>query len=206
MTESLPQESRIEIVTDPIANSYVLAQWALERLDEPDLTSVNDLGAFRAFGVVRNEGGKVTPLAVVIFNYFRELPMGNDMRVIVAAESPKWCLPGVLRELFRYPFEVAGCERLTSTIRDGNNRSLRLTKGLGFKKEGTLRRAHDGKTNTIVLGMLKHECKWLNGPRKHERNNGQEIFRESSAGSRSSKNRRRAKRRRQRRANNERAD
>jgi len=204
MSESLPQESRIEIVTDPIANSYVLAQWAIERLEDEDLRNVSDLGPYRAFGVVRrNRDGVVEPLAVVIFNAFRELPHGNDMRVIIVAASPRWCLPGVLQELFRYPFEVAGCERLTAAIRDGNNRSLRLCKGLGFKKEGTLRRAHDGKTNTIVLGMLKHECKWLN-PHKHESTDGKEVVAFTSEAARSSKNNRRSKRRRQRGARNKR--
>ena len=203
MSESLPQESRIEIVTDPIANSYVLAQWAIERLDEDDLRSVSDLGAYRAFGVVRNGAdGKVTPLAVVIYNGFRELTHGNDLSVIVVADSARWCLPGVLRELFRYPFEVAGCERLTAAIRDGNHRSLKLCKGLGFKKEGTLRRAHDGKTNTIVLGMLKHECKWLEPP-KHESEHGKEVIFSSTA-TRSNKNNRRSKRRKQRSAGGER--
>ena len=204
MSESLPQESKIQVVTDPAVNSYILAQWAIERLNEPDLKSVSDLGPYRAFGVVRRRAdGAIEPLAVVIFNGFRELPYGNDLRVIIVADSPRWCLPGVLRELFEYPFEVAGCERLTATIRDGNHRSLKLCQGLGFKKEGTARRAHDGKTNTIVLGMLRHECKWLE-PRKHESSNGQEVFFSSEA-TRSGKNNRRTKRRRQRRANRERA-
>lgn len=208
MPESLPQTSRIEVVTDPAVNGYLLAQWAVERLDDEDIQTVTDLGAYRAYGIVRNDSKKgIQPLAVVIFNWFRELPHGNDMRVIVVAESPRWCLPGVLRELFKYPFELAGCARLTAAISERNQRSLKLCKGLGFKKEGVLRRAHDGKTNTIVLSMLPHECKWLEQPPSKEEQrsqDGQKIA-FSSSPSRPRKNRRRPKRRKQGSVDRERA-
>jgi len=196
--ESLPYkdpDSEIQIVTDPVVNSHILAEWAIERLDHEDVKTVADLGAFRAFGVTRQHAdGYIEPMAVVIYNWFREMKYGNDLRVIVVSEDPKWCLPGVLRELFKYPFEVAGCERLTAFIRDGNKRSLRLCRGLGFVKEGVLRRAHDGKTNTIVLSMLKHECKWLKQPSATEstKNGKEEFFRSKAA--RSSENDRSAKR------------
>jgi hypothetical protein len=145
----------IHVIMDP-----AVAQWTLDRMAREGISHVSELGQHMSIGVAKDGA----PLAGVIFNWYRVMPHGHDMRVIIAADSPEWCLPGVLRELFRYPFEIAGCIRLTAIIRDGNTRSLRLCQGLGFKREGVLRRAYDGKTNAIVLGMLKHECKWLNRP------------------------------------------
>lgn len=204
----IPQDmtkKKVQVVTDPIANGHVMAEWAIQRLDNDDIKTVSDLGPYRAFGVVRQQTDRIEPMAVVIFNWFRELPHGNDMRVIVVSEDPHWCLPGILRELFSYPFEIAGCERLTACIKDTNQRSLKLCQGLGFRKEGVLRRAYDGKANAIVLGLLKQECKWLRKkPATDEHVNGQEVaFATKAAGS--GKNSRRSKRRKQRSAARERA-
>lgn len=142
----------IQIISNP-----VVAKWVLDRCPDEDIRTVQEIGPFYAYGVALN--GK--PIAGVVYNWYREMKYGNDMRVIIASDDPRWCLPGVLRELFRYPFEFARCERLTAVIRDGNTRSLKLCQGLGFKREGTLRRGYDGRTNAILLGMLKQECRWI---------------------------------------------
>lgn len=166
----------IQIVHDPLVPNHVLAEWALERLPAEELEDVGELGPYVAFGVIKN--GKA--VAVILFNWFRIMRGGNDCRVIIVADDPSWCLPGVLAELFRYPFEVAGCTRLTAIIRDGNTRSLRLCKGLGFRQEGVLRRGHNGRTNAIILGMLKEECKWLNRGHNRGKSNGQEVWASSA--------------------------
>lgn len=167
----------INIVCDPR-----VAQWVIDRLHRnEDIQRVEQLGPFVAYGVLKDGA----PVCGVIYNWYRPMPHGADMRVIIASVDPSWCLPGVLRELFRYPFETAGCERLTAIIRDGNARSLKLCTGLGFRREGVLRRGHDGKTNAVILGMLKQECKWL-APRRGY--NGKE---KSAASARSVKDDRR---------------
>lgn len=171
----------IEIVTDPQVPSHAMAEWAIKRLPGEDIKTVSDLGPFVALGIIKD--GK--PVCVVIYNWFRQMEHGNDCRVIICSDDPSWCLPGVLRELFRYPFEVAGCERITAVIRDGNNRSLKLCLGLGFRREGVMRRAHNGRTNALLLGMLKHECKWLKRSHAAERKtNGKKVpFSPEAAGS-----------------------
>jgi hypothetical protein len=167
----------IQIVTDPQVPSHILAEWAIARLPNEDLKTPADLGPYHAFGVLKD--GK--PACVVIYNWFRQMEFGHDVRVIIVSENPGWCLPGVLRELFSYPFVYAGCERITAVIKDGNERSLKLCKGLGFRREGVMRRAHNGKTNAILLGMLKDECKWLKG-RKQETTNVKKVPFRSEAG------------------------
>lgn len=149
-----------------------VAQWMLDRMPDEDIRDVSQIGQYVPFGVFKEmPNGKTVPLAGVVFNDFRKLEHGNDIRVIVVAEDPRWCLPGILREIFRYPFETAGCARITAVIKEGNKRSLKLCQGLGFRKEGVIRRGYNGKSNAIVLGMLKSECKWLN--RKPGMKNGQ---------------------------------
>ena len=140
---------------ESVEAQHALAEWAIKRLPGEELQSVEDLGPFVAFGVVRNN----QPVAVVIWNWFRRMSEGADIRVIIAADDPRWCLPGVLRELFSFPFEYLQCTRVTAIIKHGNERSLKLCRGLGFVKEGVLRRGHNGKTNAILLSMLREECK-----------------------------------------------
>lgn len=167
----------IEIVTHPYIPNELLVKWALSRLNDPECQTEKDLGQHVAIGVIKN--GK--PVCVVIYNWYREMKFGNELRVIIVSDDPSWCLPGVLRGLFRYPFEIANCERLVAVIKDGNKRSLKLCTGLGFKKEGVLRKGYDGKTNAILLGMLKSECKWLRRGHAKEKNRGKESTEHAQA-------------------------
>jgi len=69
----------------------------------------------------------------------------------------------VLRDLFGYPFNVCKVVRLTTNARKGNEKSVRLTKRLGFAQEGELRRffGDEDEDSAIVFGMLKEECRWI---------------------------------------------
>ena len=177
----------IEIVANGNpAEQELFAKWAIRRLEDDSVNTPADLGPYYAIGIKRD--GKAA--AVVIWNMYHEHKYGADIRVIIASDDPRWCLPGVLRELFSYPFNVAGCTRITAIIKDGNERSLKLCRGLGFRKEGVLRRGYNGRTNAIILSMLKEECKWL---KPREDRHGQEGRRKSSKGSRSGKDDRGAK-------------
>ena len=156
----------IKVVCNP-----VVAQWVVDRGSEHllGIKSVSDLGHHVAYGVVRDVGDRKEAICGVIYNNYRTMPHGNDCCAIIHAEHPGWCQRRVLRELFWYPFEVAGCERLTAAVRDGNTKSLEFLYRLGFRKEGVLRKGWNGKTNAILLGMLKSECRWLEGPRSGQK-------------------------------------
>jgi len=143
-----------------VINDDCVAKYVLEHLPDEGIESIDQLRPFVALGVYDTVERKA--LCGVVYNWYRPMQNGADMRVVIAADDPRWCQRRILRELFRYPFEEAGCERLTAVIKDGNQRSLKLCLGLGFKREGILRRGWNGRTNAIVLGMLKSECKWLN--------------------------------------------
>lgn len=138
-----------------VISSPKVIPWVAERITDADM--LPDADACVAFGVLKDK----RPIAGILWSEFREMRHGNDVRVTVAAEDPRWCLPGVLRQLFDYPFNTLKCTRITSIIREGNHRSLKVTKGLGFRQEGVARRAYNGKSNAIILGLLRDECRWL---------------------------------------------
>ena len=148
----------VDVVSDPIVDSNLIATWLYDRLGSSEISSVDELGHFRAFWVMRHG----EPIAGILWHCWRPLIHGGDVRAIIYAEHPSWCLPGVLKLLFSYPFEVLNCNRITVIIKDGNTRSIKMCKGLGFRKEGVIRQGYNGKTNAIVMGILKNECKLLN--------------------------------------------
>ncbi len=62
-----------------------------------------------------------------------------------------------LRRVFAYPFIQLGCIRVTARCRsEVVDQFIRL----GFQHEGVLRR-HYGDEDAHILGMLRHECRWL---------------------------------------------
>lgn len=139
-----------------IFNSPIVTRWVAKRVE---LDDENDFGPANSIGVAI--GGR--PVAGVVYSWFQKKPNGNDIRVTIAAESGSmWARREVLERMFSYPFEQLQCARMTALIREGNARSEKLCRHLGFRKEGVMRRGWDGKTNALVYGILKSECKYLN--------------------------------------------
>lgn len=144
-------------MTYELIASPAVAEWVAKRVG---LQSRADFGECYAIGV----GIADRPVAGVVFNWFRTEPHGGDCRVTIACEpGSKWARDEVLRTLFAYPFEHFGCVRITALIKEGNVRSEKFCKHLGFRKEGVMRKAWDGKSNALVYGLLKSECRWTNG-------------------------------------------
>lgn len=110
--------------------------------------------AFAALGVVRR--GKIA--AGVVFHNYRP---GIDLEVSLAADDPSWAHPAILRRLFAYPFHQLGVVRLTCIIARKNKRCRRFSEGLGWKLEGTHRKAYDGKDDAMSYGMLPSDCRFL---------------------------------------------
>lgn len=76
----------------------------------------------------------------------------------LAAISPKWCHPDVLGSVFSYAFNELGHKRITAMIDINNERSLRLTKGVGFTQEGVAKEILDKpKGHVAFLRLLKAE-------------------------------------------------
>ncbi len=106
------------------------------------------LGPAECLGVV---DGQDKLIAGVVFHNYR----WPGIEETTAAESPRWCRKGIVRELLSYPFYQLGCTRITSLIHEQNTRSLKVTEGLGFVREGVMREAARDGGNIILLGLTK---------------------------------------------------
>lgn len=111
-------------------------------------------------------------VAVCVYHTFRK--MVPDIEMTIIADTPRWATRGAIQFLLAYPFNQLGCRRVTALIGRKNKRSRRLVEGLGWKLEGTCRRAWDGKQDCMVYGMLREECRWLPAEKATERVDGQE--------------------------------
>ena len=141
------------IIGDP-----AVAHWVAAKLPSDNISSAKDFGACISLGVAID--GK--PVAGVVYNNYRILPYGSDCHVTIVAEpGQKWAYPDVLQALFTYPFVQAQCGRITAVISEKNKHAIRFCEKLGFRKEGVLRRGYNGRTNALVFGLLKSECKYL---------------------------------------------
>lgn len=129
-----------------------LQDWVAERV--PKMNCGDDFGA-DAMGLGVYQADKL--IAGVIFHRYT----GFDVNLTIAADTPDWAKPGVLRALADLIFNKWGCLRLTTMVGASNRRAIRLNNGLGFVCEGILRRGLDGTEDAIIFGMLKEECSWL---------------------------------------------
>lgn len=129
-----------------------MASWTLNYL-RPTINSIKDYGQFTAIAVVKEN----TPLAVVVYNNY----IGHDIHMTIASSTPKWATRGVLRGLFDYPFNQAGCARVTACTRKGNKSARTLLEKAGFTLEGNQRKGYLGTQDMLYYGMLREECKWL---------------------------------------------
>jgi RimJ/RimL family protein N-acetyltransferase len=122
----------------------------------PHIGTVDRLGSYVALGVVRDDrlvGG-------VDFHNYRQ----HDIEISITFDQTglrTWCRPEVLAGLFSYPFNTLGCARITAIAGRKNKKSRQLIENIGFKLEGTARRALDGREDAMIYGMLREECRYL---------------------------------------------
>jgi RimJ/RimL family protein N-acetyltransferase len=84
----------------------------------------------------------------------------------IAAASPRWCTRPALREIARWLFEGQGCTRVTGVLDPRNERARKFDEGVGFKLEGTLRRARPDGGKLLVYGLLREDFeRFINGRR-----------------------------------------
>lgn len=111
------------------------------------------INGYSALGVVRDE----RLIAGVIWHNYR----GHDIEATIASDTPNWAFPSTLRRLFAFPFVQLGVVRVTSIVSRENKASRRFCEGLGFKLEGVCRQGMDGKTDAMIYGCLRDECRVL---------------------------------------------
>jgi RimJ/RimL family protein N-acetyltransferase len=130
-----------------------------ERVTQFVAERASDIGKFEhctAIGL-EHDGELV---AGVVYEYHT----GPSVFAHVASEGPlNWLTPAGLAAVFRYPFIQLGCNRITGFVRADNAAAKRFDEHLGFRREGVMRQACRDGCDLIVYGMLKSECRFLEG-------------------------------------------
>ncbi|WAL81314.1 GNAT family protein [Pandoraea sp. XJJ-1] len=93
-----------------------------------------------------------------------QMHTGPAVLTHIASDGTRaWLTPAYLGAIFRYPFLQLGCNRITAIVRADNADSLRFVEHLGFEREGVMRQAERDGTDLIIFGMLKGECRFIEG-------------------------------------------
>lgn len=113
--------------------------------------SAEPFGPSVAFGVVNRDGDLCG--GVVFHNYLQDM---KCIEVSCAATKDNWLTPSLARTILRYPFTQLGCQRVTAVTPRRGTRVRRFLEGLGFVREGSVRRGFL-TDNAIIYGLLSEE-------------------------------------------------
>ena len=89
---------------------------------------------------------------------------GYNIFVHLALETPRVCQRRFIKMMFSYCFIQLKCSRMTAMCVNGYTRNEKLLKGVGFTKEGVIRKVmkvKDKFVDSAIYGMLKEECRWV---------------------------------------------
>lgn len=109
-----------------------------------------------AIGVVKD--GQLIA-GVVYSDYHPNL----SIEMSVASIDKTWATRHNLRAFFSYPFIQLGLKRVQTLCSALEGDTIVFNKRLGFQQEGSHREAWPLGGDAVSFGMLKHECRWLNG-------------------------------------------
>ncbi len=116
---------------------------------------------YEAIGL--EKGGDL--IAGVVYTDYNE--SDGDLQLHIAATTPRWCTKNTIRMFLDYPFNQLDCVRVTCLCAADNLRIATFLDGIGFTREGVLRKAFGRKVDAIIFGMLKEDCYWLDKDFKH---------------------------------------
>tara|TARA_R100000315_G_scaffold44178_1_gene19712 strand:+ start:708 stop:1136 length:429 start_codon:yes stop_codon:yes gene_type:complete len=141
----------IEVITDE-SEKQIFLDWVCERT----MIKADLIKDFAYLGFKEND----EILAAVIFNDCD----GNNIFIHLAIDNPKAVQRRYISLMFDYVFNQAKCNRVTGQCYDENEKIKRLMEGVGFKKEGVIRKlveGEEGYKDAAIYGMLKEECIWV---------------------------------------------
>ena len=127
--------------------------WVASRI--PAVLTPENFGPCVSIGVVDDRADKI--LAGVV--YHNAQPRFKALEVSMAAGDSRWMSRAVVNSLLAYPFVQLGCVRITAIVSRKNKRTMKLLHGLGFVREGLIRRGFVNQ-DAVIFGMLAKE--WRN--------------------------------------------
>ena len=123
-------------------------------------------GDFEVIGVARvdPENQKSELIAGVLFHDYCALGDGGKIEVSMAAATPRWAQPGIIRAILHYPFIQLKCHVLLATTNKLNKRTRRFLEGLGFKERGIIPN-RPYADDTVIYALRREDAqKWLTPP------------------------------------------
>lgn len=131
----------------------LVKKWVSEKIGNPDFGLCSTIGVLN---------GPLLVAGIVYHNYI-ESPNGIpiSIEVSMAATDKRWATRKVLKAIFSYPFNQLKVGRIQVTTPVESKNVRIINEKLGFKYEGTGRKAHFLGGDVDVLSMLREECPWL---------------------------------------------
>lgn len=86
----------------------------------------------------------------------------NSVQIHIALERPHVWFK-LARHAFAYPFSERKLGLLIAMVSASNTRSLRLTKGVGFKETYRIRDGIARGVDFVIHEMRPEDCRWLEG-------------------------------------------
>lgn len=111
-------------------------------------------GDFQAFATV-SEANAVL-MGVVAFNCF-----WGRVCTMHTAGVGNWISRALLWRTFDYPFRQLNLRAVLAPVAAHNARSLKLTKGVGFKEVHRIPNGWDDGDDLIIMQLLRDDCHWL---------------------------------------------
>ena len=138
-------------------DEYV-AKWVAAHIDGCpgfDLEKAKTIGVLDQFSP--RQPGRL--ICGVVYSEYR----GHSIEATIASTDPRWASRRVLFYFFAYPFNELGVERLQTTVAKKNKQARKFNERLGFKYEGTGRKAWPDGSHACQYAMMKNECRWIKG-------------------------------------------
>lgn len=137
-------------------DNRVIGQYLSSRF--PELTRDSLYEPHASIALIDDDGYLRGGIAVRLLNAF-------DASLSVAIDDWRSFPPRpVLKELFSAVFcGKKPLQRVSATIPRSNKRARMMAEKLGFKLEGVKRRGYDGRQAGCIYGMLREECRWIDG-------------------------------------------
>lgn len=138
------------MVTFKVDTDSSLTKWVCEGLKETDewVRANVTLGIY----------DKNCLIAGVIYHDIRA---SQDCWITIYSTNKRWCSRRSLRLIFGFAFNQLKCRRINALVDTDNRSSIRLLKGVGFRKEGLLRQFRENEKDCYIFGLLKSDCKYL---------------------------------------------
>lgn len=138
-----------------------LGHWVKQRIL---ITRALKPGDYEVIGVASVDPINKTSVIIAgcLFHDYCAMGDGGRVEVSMAADSPRWAQPGIIRAILSYPFNQLNCHVLLATTNRTNRRTRRFLQGLGFKERGIVPNRPFADDTVIYALRREDAAKWLN--------------------------------------------